>query len=575
MPDRIVRFILTGDSKGAVRAMEATASASEKTDRSLNKTGRQAQKTGGDFETMGRKAHGLRGHIGSLAGAIGVGGLAFGIKDVVQAGMHWQTQQAQLQASLRSTGLHGATLAAQVRTISDEVEKSSTHGGFAPAVETGGIAKLVTSTRSATKALELNAEVVAVARRAGLDYASAYSLVARAQTGQARGLAKYIGIVQPVTRHVEALRLAHAQEVTQLAHLTAAQKAANPGLVAQLVAARQLNPQMLRHAQLLDKQATATMVNARIVRQLGGATSAYSRIATGAISNASNGFEQMKEQLGRSFLPMVTKVGFAMASVARWMERHKQLATTLIIVLAALTIGLGTVKAAMIAVEIATAGWAAAQTALNFVLDANPIGLVVIAIAGLVAAIVLIITHFRQFQELVGSVFSWLKGAASSVVGFFKKHWWVLGMILAGPFAPIVLLISHLKEVKKLAQDITHLPGKVFGAAKGAVSGVAHFVSHPFGLHTGGLVPGFARGGYVGGLGNTDRIPLLAKPGEYMLREEVVQSVGVANLNSLNATGRMASGPQGDIVVPVALHLGSRVIAEEVVRYQLRQHARA
>lgn len=564
-----IRLFLLGDSRGAVRAIEGVEKSGKKATGTLDKLGHRMDETG-------RSAHRMGGAIGSITGVVGIGGLAFGIKDVVEAGMHWQTQQAQLRDSLRSTGLVGRDLAEKIKGIGEQVDRTSTHGGFAPTVETAGISKLVTETHSATKALKLNTEVVAVARRAGLDYASAYSLVARAQTGQARGLAKYIGVVQPVTSHVQALTLAHQQEVAQLGHLSAAQKAANPGLVAQLVAAKRLNPEMLRHAQLLDKQATAAMVNERIMRQLGGATAAYSKTAQGAVSNAANGFDAMKEQLGRSFLPMVTKVGMAMAGLARWMERHKHLVMVLIVATTSFAVALGTLKLAIVTVETATKAWVGVQAVLDAELWANPIGLIILAIAALTAEVIYCYVHFQGFRNVVNSVFSWLVGAAKDTVGFFAKHWRTLAAVIAGPFAPIVLMITHLKQVKKLAKDIISLPGKAYHAVTGAVGSIQHFAAHPFGFHAGGLVPGFAGGGLVGGNGNTDRVPAMLKPNEFVLRDEVVHSVGVANLNALNASGRMASGGQPDVI---ELHhtsmIGPRILAEEVVRYQLRQNARA
>jgi len=567
--NRIVRWILTGDNRSAVKALSEIEDRAARTGGALERLGKDARHSLDQVEHSAKRVHGA---IGGLAATIGVGGLAFGIKDVVESGMHWQTQQAQLRNSLRATGLAGQGLAESIRSINERVEESATRGGFGPATETAGIARFVTQTHSATKALQLNNEVVAVARRAGLDYAAAYSLVARAQTGQGRGLAKYIGIVQPVTSHVQALTLAHQQQAAHLMHLTAAQEAANPGLVDQLIAAKKLNPELLRHAQLLDRQATATEINARITQRLGGATAAYSHTAQGALSNAMNGYDAMKEQLGRAFLPVVTKVGLAMAGQARWMQRHRGLVLGLIGVTTAFAITLGTLKLAIVTVETATKAWAGIQAVLDAELLANPIGLVIVGIAALVAAVVLLVTHFNDFRRGVSIVFDWLVGTVKSVVGFFKKHWKDLLPIIAGPFAPLILVITHLKEVKRLAKDVIGLGGKL---VHGAIGGVEHFVSHPFGLHEGGMVPAFAGGGPVGGLGNTDRVHALLKPGEFVLRQEVVSAVGVSNLNSLNSSGRIAPGGQPEVI---ELHhksmIGPRVIAEEVTRYQLRQAAR-
>jgi len=595
MANRIVRWILTGDNKSALRALVEVEHGAGRAGNSLERFGRSARRGLHEVESSSKKVHGA---IGGLAATIGAGGLAFGIKDVVTSGMQWQTQQAQLQSSLRATGLRGLQLADALRRVSDASETSSTHGGFEAATEQAGIAKFITETHSATRALRLNAETVAVARHAGLDYASAQSIVARAQTGQARGLARYIGIVQPVTSHVNALTLAHQQQVAHLAHLTAAQRAANPQLVAQLIVARRLNPELLHHAQLLDRQATATKINALVMRELGGSTSAYSHTAAGALSNARNGFEAMKQQLGRSLLPAVTKVGIALAGVAQWMERHKTLTLAIIGVTATLAIGLGVLGLAITAVETATRAWTAIQAVLDAELWMNPIGMIVLAIAGLVAAVVACYLHFRAFRTVVNAVFNWLKGAVRTVVGFFKQHWEMLGLILGGPFMALGLLVAkHFGTVKRIIGDVVdwvaakfdwlwhkikgvidaviNLPGHAVHAVGSFASGALHTAS--FGLfNQGGLVRHFAPGGFVTGPGGIDQVPARLTAGEFVLRKEVVNAVGVGNLNSLNSTGRIAADASGEYVTsPVIFKVGERVLAEAVVRHQLQKAARA
>jgi hypothetical protein len=52
------------------------------------------------------------------------------------------------------------------------------------------------------------------------------------------------------------------------------------------------------------------------------------------------------------------------------------------------------------------------------------------------------------------------------------------------------------------------------------------------GLSTGGLVPKFfAAGGYARG---TDRIPAMLTPGEFVIRKNAVDNIGVNNLNKIN-----------------------------------------
>jgi F0F1-type ATP synthase assembly protein I len=94
------------------------------------------------------------------------------------------------------------------------------------------------------------------------------------------------------------------------------------------------------------------------------------------------------------------------------------------------------------AVAVATGIWTAAQWLLNVALNANPIGLVVLAVLALIAVIILIVKNFDKLKavaisvwsaitDAVGRAWQWLKrnvfdkigAAVDSVIGWFKKLW--------------------------------------------------------------------------------------------------------------------------------------------------------
>jgi len=76
-------------------------------------------------------------------------------------------------------------------------------------------------------------------------------------------------------------------------------------------------------------------------------------------------------------------------------------------------------KVALIASAIAEKAAAIAQWALNVAMDANPIMLVVLAIAALVAALIYCYKHFTAFRNIVKSVF----GAFGPAVKLVEKAW--------------------------------------------------------------------------------------------------------------------------------------------------------
>jgi phage-related protein len=82
------------------------------------------------------------------------------------------------------------------------------------------------------------------------------------------------------------------------------------------------------------------------------------------------------------------------------------------------------VKAAGIATTVwsgITKAAAAAQWLLNAALIANPIGLVVLGIAALIAVIVLVATKTKFFQTVFGAVWGAIKTVAGAVAGFFTS----------------------------------------------------------------------------------------------------------------------------------------------------------
>ena len=95
---------------------------------------------------------------------------------------------------------------------------------------------------------------------------------------------------------------------------------------------------------------------------------------------------------------------------------------------------------------------AAAQWLWNVAMSANPIGLVVLAIAALVGGIVLAYNKVGWFRAGVQAVFSWLRSAVVTVINFVRDHWRLIIAIMLGPLGILIGLVT-----------------KYFGQIKGAV----------------------------------------------------------------------------------------------------------
>lgn len=66
--------------------------------------------------------------------------------------------------------------------------------------------------------------------------------------------------------------------------------------------------------------------------------------------------------------------------------------------------------------------WAAAQWLLNVALNANPLGLIVLAIAALVAGLIYAWKHSETFRTVVLAAWSAIKAAAAAVFGWITNH---------------------------------------------------------------------------------------------------------------------------------------------------------
>jgi phage-related protein len=92
--------------------------------------------------------------------------------------------------------------------------------------------------------------------------------------------------------------------------------------------------------------------------------------------------------------------------------------------------------------------WTAVQWLLNAAMDANPIGLIVIAIAALVAGILYAWKHFEWFRVSVLAVWNALKTAVMAVFNFIKDHWQLILAIILGPLGIVIgLVIKYWRQI--------------------------------------------------------------------------------------------------------------------------------
>lgn len=159
---------------------------------------------------------------------------------------------------------------------------------------------------------------------------------------------------------------------------------------------------------------------------------------------------------------------------------------------------------------IATKIWAGIQLVFNAIMDANPIVLVVLAIAALVAGIIYAYNHCARFRAIVQAAFAGVKMGAvalwhglqavwnglvtgvtflwhaivavwhaissttttvwNGIVGFFRKWWPLLLVIFAPPIAALVAIWNHFHtQITTIAQTVWNA---ILSFLKGVWSGI-------------------------------------------------------------------------------------------------------
>lgn len=163
----------------------------------------------------------------------------------------------------------------------------------------------------------------------------------------------------------------------------------------------------------------------------GGAAADAANTAAGQMKNFGIQMAEAKESIGAALLPAVEKLLGILMPLATMAQENT---TAFLIVAGAIGAVAAAVLIANTAMKIYKAGVilvTAAQTAFNFVMAANPIVLVVIAIMALVAALVLAYNKSEAFRNVVNGLFDaiqtgvtasvdFIKGYLNTVLGFYK-----------------------------------------------------------------------------------------------------------------------------------------------------------
>jgi len=196
-------------------------------------------------------------------------------------------------------------------------------------------------------------------------------------------------------------------------------------------------------------------------------TQAAFQSVKGAISAVVGFFEQHSTAIKVTAIAITAL--FLPAMIQATVAFVAQLATTIALNAAWLVYGV-TVKG----ISIVTRAVTGAQWLLNAALSANPIGLVIVGLVALGAALVLLWNKSDTFRSIVTGAFNAVKSAASAVVNFVTSNWKTIGKVILAATGPvgvaIGLIIKHFDRIKAGVSAVIGFFAELVSGIKGKIS---------------------------------------------------------------------------------------------------------
>ena len=146
-------------------------------------------------------------------------------------------------------------------------------------------------------------------------------------------------------------------------------------------------------------------------------------------------FGEVQESVGTALLPILEELAPILSKIAGFIADNSNVIVPLV----------GLVAGLAAAIKIVTT----AQLLWNIAVSANPLGLIVIGIGLLIAAIVLLVTHWDKVTAAFKKGWDAIKAASQAVFDWFKANWPLLLAILTGPFGlAVAAIVKHWDKIK-------------------------------------------------------------------------------------------------------------------------------
>lgn len=225
-------------------------------------------------------------------------------------------------------------------------------------------------------------------------------------------------------------------------------------------------------------------------------------------------------------------------------------------ILSTLAVAIGTITTALTVFTAVTKIAAAVQAVFNAVLSANPIGLVILAITAITAALVWFFTQTEIGRKIFETAMNAIKTAITVVWNWVKDNWPKLLPILTGPIGVAVSLILIFSDkIKQAFSNALNWIKGVWNSAPGFFSGILNGIINYF-----KSIPGKVKGFFTDALNAVKNINWL------QLGKDIVSGIvkGLDPSAIINKMKEIASSALDTVKSFLGIKSPSRVMRDQV-----------
>ena len=271
-----------------------------------------------------------------------------------------------------------------------------------------------------------------------------------------------------------------------------------------------------------------------------GTNEAMKNTSAGGMKALQNSFGDLQEEIGKVFIPLlvdiVGKITPVVEEIGKWIQQNPELTKNIIILTAAITGIIAVVGTLGLLLPSLITGFKAFGAILTFI--TSPVGLVVAAIAGLIAIGVALWKNWDEISEKAGEIWGNIQDTISSVIGHLKG---LIGEFVNWFQDKFDFIGDTISRVKDAIGSIGSLVGGAVSSATGAVS--SFFGGYQFGTdnvpRTGMYMLHKGESVYPAGLSSGGGSIVVNINGGYYMSERAAEDIGDKIIEKLKREVRL------------------------------------